>query len=76
MAEIKAFIDKNNQKTAISYKIDVSRSTANYKAPNGKIYKLFKTTDGQYSSYNMVIPKLFSSLQSLKTHINKNNPKK
>ncbi len=72
--EIKTFIDKNNPK--VSYKVDTSWKTSTYKAPNGKTYSIFKTTNGQYGSYNMVIPKLFTTLQELKNHINKNNPKK
>lgn len=76
LTEIKAFIDKNNTKTSLNYTIDTSRSTAAYTAPNAKVYKLFRTTNGQYGSYNMVIPKLFSTLQELKNHIYKNNPKK
>lgn len=74
--EIQSFIDKNNQKTSINYTVDTSRNTSIYTAPNGKIYNIFRTTNGQYWSYNMVIPKLFSTLQDLKNHINKNNPKK
>lgn len=76
LEEIKSFIDKNNGWTSISYTIDKSWSTAAYTAPNGKVYNLFKTTTEKYSSYNMVIPKLFNSLQELKDHINKNNPKR
>lgn len=76
MEEIKYFIDKNNQKTSLNYIIDTSRSTAKHTAPNGKVYNIFRTTNGQYSSYNMVVPKLFSTLTELKNHINKNNPRK
>lgn len=76
LTEIKTFIDKNNTKLSLNYTVDNSRSTATYNAPNGKTYKIFRTTNGQYGSYNMVIPKLFNTLQELKNHINKNNPKK
>lgn len=74
--EINAFIDKNNSQGWLNYTIDTSRSTAPYKAPNGKIYNLFKTTTWKYWSYNMVTPKLFDSLKLLQDYINKNNPKK
>lgn len=73
---IKEFINKNNGGSSSNYTIDKSWNTAPYKAPNWKIYNFFKTTTWKYGSYNMVVPKLFNTLQELKTHIDKNNPKK
>ncbi len=74
--EIEDFINKNNPWNAVNYTVDSSWSTSPYKAPNGKIYNLFKTTTGKFWSYNMVIPKLFDTLKALQEYINKNNPKK
>ncbi|MDD3262727.1 MAG: hypothetical protein PHR61_02670 [Candidatus Absconditabacteria bacterium] len=74
--DIEEFIDKNNPGNSLNYTVDNSRSTSPYKAPNGKIYNLFKTTTGKFGSYNMVVPKLFDTLKILQDHINKNNPKK
>lgn len=74
--DIEEFIDKNNPWNSLNYTVDNSRSTSPYKAPNGKIYNLFKTTTGKFWSYNMVVPKLFDTLKILQDHINKNNPKK
>jgi hypothetical protein len=74
--DIEEFIDKNNPWNSLNYTVDTSRSTSPYKAPNGKIYNLFKTTTGKFWSYNMVVPKLFDTLKLLQDHINKNNPKK
>jgi hypothetical protein len=55
--------------------IDNTWQAAPYKAPNGKIYYLFKTVDDRYSSYNFVSAKYFDSTQSVIMHININNPK-
>lgn len=76
MDEITAFIDKYNKSTWLHYTIDTTRSTSSYTAPNGKVYNLFKTTANQYSAYNMVIPKLFNSLEELKNYIKINNPRR
>ena len=76
------YIDANN-KTGTSWgttakytNIDQSRSTAAYKAPNGKSYSLLKLINGRYGSYTFQTAKTFTTLKELKAYINKNNPKK
>ncbi len=55
--------------------IDNSRISAPHIAPNWKVYTIYKTLDGRYSSNNFIIKKYFWSLSEIKTYINKNNPK-
>lgn len=74
LSEMKKYIDGNNP--ASEYKnisIDQSRYTSEYKAPNGKIYVFFKTTDGKYGSNNFISGKLFTDLAVMKKHIDVNN---
>ena len=70
--------DTNNTTTPIwtDTTVDTNRRSAPHVAPNGKIYNLYKTIDWRYSSHNFIIKRFFSSLQEMKTYIDKNNPKK
>ncbi|MEI8091008.1 MAG: hypothetical protein WCG98_01870 [bacterium] len=78
---MKAYIDVNNGGTYGSTSgagwntagIDATRQSAPYIAPNGKSYRLFKTTDGRYSSYNFSTAKYFVSVDALKNHIYQRN---
>lgn len=82
---LKAYIDKNNGGVSgggysISgggrdHVIDSSRQAAPYTAPGGKVYRLFKTTDNRYSSYDFKSAKYFSSVETLKAHIYAANKK-
>lgn len=53
--------------------VDSTRQSAPYVAPNGKSYRLFKTTDGRYSSYNFISAKYFISVDTLKNYIYQQN---
>lgn len=66
---------KDEDKPVENTEIDSSRRSAPHTAPNGKIYNLYKTIDDRYSSHNFVIKRYFSTLQEMKNHIDKNNPK-
>lgn len=52
-----------------NHTIDQNWQSSPYTAPNGKVYRLFKTTDDRYSSYNFVSAKYFISVDALKNHI-------
>jgi hypothetical protein len=58
-----------------NHTVDNTRQASPYKAPNGKIYYLFKTTDNRYASYNFISAKYFDTPQNLIMHINVNNPR-
>ncbi|MCX6823260.1 MAG: right-handed parallel beta-helix repeat-containing protein [candidate division SR1 bacterium] len=78
---MKAYIDANNGGsyggTSVgswnTATVDQTWQSAPYVAPNGKSYRLFKTTDGRYSSYNFVSAKYFVSVESMKSYITKQN---
>ena len=67
--------DTNTKPTNTNTTIDTSRRSAPHTAPNKKVYNLYKTVDGKYSSHNFQIKKYFTSLAEMKSYINKNNPK-
>jgi hypothetical protein len=79
---MKAYIDANNggsygwgtsgagRNTAT---IDNTWQSAPYTAPNGKVYRLFKTTDGRYSSYTFASAKYFVSVDAMKNYIYQQN---
>lgn len=81
LAAMKAYIDTNNgggawtsgwtfsASAGRSHTVDTTRQSAPYQAPNGKSYRLFKTTDGRYSSYDFSSAKYFISVDALKSHI-------
>lgn len=56
-----------------NHTVDQTRQSAPYTAPNGKVYYLFRTTDGRYSSYTFTAAKYFISLEALKNHIYQRN---
>lgn len=70
-------IDKQNPKRAVwdHTSLDTSFTPINYTAPNGKVFRIQKTNKW-YMSFNFINPKYFWTLDDIKTHINKNNPKK
>ena len=82
---LKAYIDKNNGGVSgggysvsgggRDHVVDTSWQSAPYVAPNGKVYRLFKTTDDRYSSYDFKSAKYFSSVETLKAHIYNANKK-
>lgn len=82
---LKAYIDKNNGGTAgggysvsgggRDHIVDSTWQSAPYTAPGGKVYRLFKTTDDRYSSYEFKSAKYFSSPETLKAHIYNANKK-
>ena len=53
--------------------IDTTWQSAPYTAPNKKVYYLFKTVDGRYSSYTFSSAKYFDSLENVRTYIYNNN---
>ena len=70
----------NNPASDRDHKIDTDFDEVKYTAPNGKIYKIFKTSSkwnnpNMYSSYNFVDAKYFTSLEAAKKFINQNNKK-
>lgn len=70
---LRAYLNINNPATAIrNHEIDTSFSPINYIAPNGKIYKIYKT-DKWYMSYKLLKIKYFTTLESIKSFINQNN---
>lgn len=71
---IKSYINTNNQKR--SHTVDTTRSMADYTAPNGKVYRIQKTTDGKYYSYKFIGPKYFNTLTEIKSYIDKRNPRR
>jgi hypothetical protein len=76
LAEIKAYIDRNNPSGTLNYTVDDSWNAPTHITPNGKRYAIYKTTTGKYVARGMTIPKLFTSLQELKNYLDINNPKK
>lgn len=71
----------NNPASDWNHTIDTDFDEVEYKAPNGKIYKIFKTSSKwnnpeMYSSYNFVNAKYFTSLEAAKKFIDRSNPKK
>ena len=81
LAAMKAYIDVNNgggvwvsgwtfsAAAGRSHTVDTTWQSAPYQAPNGKTYRLFRTTDGRYSSYDFSSAKYFISVDALKSHI-------
>ena len=70
----------NNPASDWDHKIDTDFIQVSYTAPNGKIYRIFKTSDewhnpNMYSSYDFVNAKYFTSLEAAKKYINQNNKK-
>lgn len=70
----------NNPASNWNHKIDTDFDEVKYTAPNGKVYKIFKTSSewnnpNMYSSYNFVNAKYFTSLEAAKKFIDQNNKK-
>lgn len=70
----------NNPASDWNHTIDTDFDEVEYKAPNGKVYKIFKTSSKwnnpeMYSSYNFVNAKYFTSLEAAKKFIDQNNKK-
>jgi len=59
-----------------NHTVDTTRTSIAYTAPNGKVYDLFKTTDGRYSSYDFAFAKYFNTLDEIKSHISRGNPRR
>lgn len=71
----------NNPASSWNHKLDTNFIQVNYTAPNGKNYRIFKTSSewsnpDMYSSYDFVDAKYFTSLDAAKKFINQSNPKK
>jgi hypothetical protein len=58
-----------------NYDIDSNRFSAPYTAPNGKVYRIFRTRDNTYGAYEMRTIKLFSSVPELKAYLKSKNPR-
>lgn len=70
----------NNPASNWNHTVDPDFEQVVYTAPNGKVYKIFKTSSkwnnpNMYSSYNFVDAKYFTSLEAAKKFINQNNKK-
>lgn len=70
----------NNPASDWDHRIDTDFDEVSYTAPNGKVYKIFKTSSkwnnpNMYSSYNFVDAKYFTSLDAAKKFIDQNNKK-
>lgn len=70
----------NNPASDWNHTVDPDFSQVVYTAPNGKVYKIFKTSSkwnnpNMYSSYNFVNAKYFTSLEAAKKFIDQNNKK-
>ncbi|MFA5747875.1 MAG: right-handed parallel beta-helix repeat-containing protein [Candidatus Absconditabacterales bacterium] len=79
LQDLRSYIDINNGGTtyyssSTTDSVDTSRN-ASYVAPNGKFYKIYRTTDGRYSSYNFIYKNYFDSFESTKNYIYINNKK-
>jgi len=78
---MKAYINVNNggsyagstSALSSSLSVDSTWQSAPYTAPNGKVYSLFKTTDGRYSSYTFSVAKYFVSVDAMKSYIYQQN---
>ncbi|MFZ2911741.1 MAG: myxococcus cysteine-rich repeat containing protein, partial [Candidatus Absconditicoccaceae bacterium] len=70
---LRAYLNINNPATTIwNHALDTSFNSINHIAPNGKIYKIYKTDKG-YMSYKLIKIRYFSTLDSIKSFINNNN---
>ena len=70
----------NNPASDWNHKIDTDFDEVKYTAPNGKVYKIFRTSSKwnnpeMYSSYDFVDAKYFTSLEAAKKFIKENNSK-
>lgn len=70
----------NNPASDWNHTIDTDFDEVKYTAPNGKVYKIFKTSNkwnnpNMYSSYNFVNAKYFTNLEAAKKFIDQNNKK-
>ncbi len=70
----------NNPASNWNHTVDPDFEQVTYTAPNGKVYKIFKTSSkwnnpNMYSSYNFVDAKYFTSLEAAKKFISQNNKK-
>lgn len=70
----------NNPASDWDHKIDTDFDEVKYTAPNGKVYKIFRTSSKwnnpeMYSSYDFVNAKYFTSLEAAKKFIDQNNKK-
>lgn len=71
----------NNPASNWNHTVDPDFEQVVYTAPNGKVYKIFKTSSkwnnpNMYSSYNFVDAKYFTSLEAAKKFIDQSNPKR
>ncbi|MCF7835342.1 DUF4215 domain-containing protein [Candidatus Gracilibacteria bacterium] len=70
---IRSYINVNNPAITIwDHTIDNSFDAINHIAPNGKVYKVYKTDKG-YMSYKLIKVRYFSTLESIKSFIDQNN---
>jgi len=73
LAWLRAYLNIRNPATAIrDHTLDTSFTAVNYIAPNGKVYKIYKT-DKWYMSYKLIKVRYFTTLESIKSFINQNN---
>jgi hypothetical protein len=74
LQSIKTYIDlRNPAKQIRQHTIDTTFFPIVYAAPNGKEYKIYKTSRG-FMSYKLMKVQYFTSLGELKSYIDRNNP--
>lgn len=73
ISELRSYIDKNNPAIVVwDHQVDTTFEPIVHNAPNGKDYKIYKTSRG-YMSYKLIKVQYFGWLEELKAYINKNN---
>lgn len=71
---LRNYIDKNNPVIIVwNHEIDEEFEPKFHTAPNGKEYKIYKTSRW-FMSYKLLNVRYYSSLEELKNYIDKNNP--
>jgi hypothetical protein len=72
---LRSYLDSNNPPQKVwNHVVDKTFSPLTYLAPNGKEYSIYKT-DRWYMSYKLMQVKYFSTLDSIKSYIIRNNSK-
>ena len=72
---LRSYLDRKNPPFPIwSHVVDATFTPVTYTAPNGKVYKIYKT-NRWYMSYMLMNVKYYTTLPAIKKAINTNNPK-
>lgn len=76
LVALRKYLDSKNPPFPIwTHVVDRTFTPVNYIAPNAKEYKIYKT-NRWYMSYKLMNIKYYTTLDSIKAFISKNNPKK